>query len=271
MTPSAPPLTCSEHLGGASVSVVIPALNEESTVAQVIAVVQQDDPTEIIVIDSDSQDRTAARAAAAGARVLNWREIHPAIELRPGKGEALWRGLAAARGDYVVFVDADLQNPPPHLVQRLVAPLTDPSVHLVKAAYRRPFGEDPHGGGRVTELTAKPMLRILHPELGHISQPLAGEYALRRSSARACSFIIDFGVEMGIVLDIAARFGPAAIAEANLGVKRHKHRPLQELAHTADSVARVLLDRDSCVSRPPLESLGVDVAVAATATTPSTP
>ncbi|MBV7281573.1 glucosyl-3-phosphoglycerate synthase [Corynebacterium sp. TAE3-ERU30] len=271
MTPSAPPLKCSEHLGGASVSVVIPALNEEATVAQVIAAVEQDDPTEIIVIDSDSEDRTAARAAAAGARVLNWREIHPAIAPHPGKGEALWRGLAAARGDYVVFVDADLQNPPPHLVRRLLAPLADPGIHLVKAAYRRPLGEDPHGGGRVTELTAKPLLRILHPELGHISQPLAGEYALRRPSARACSFIIDFGVEIGIMLDIAARFGPAAIAEADLGVKRHKHRPLQQLAHTADSVARVLLERESCASRPPLESLGVASSDAAAHSMPTTP
>ncbi len=234
---------------------VIPALNEEATVAHVVEAVRQDDPAEIIVIDSDSYDRTAAKAKAAGATVLNWREVLPEIPPHAGKGEALWRGVAAARGEYVVFVDADLRTPPPNIVKRLVAPLADPALHLVKATYRRPLGDDPRGGGRVTELTAKPLLRLLRPELSWLSQPLAGEYALRRSSARACPFVVDFGVEMGLVLDIAERFGATAITEVDLGVKHHKHRPLSELTHTADSIATVLLDRQACTCRPPLDSL----------------
>ncbi|NLA56711.1 MAG: glucosyl-3-phosphoglycerate synthase [Corynebacterium humireducens] len=225
------------------VSVVIPALNEEATVAGVVAAVRADGPHEILVIDADSTDATAREARDAGATVLNWREILPHIPTRPGKGESLWRGVAAATGDVVVFVDADLRQPAPGMVRALSAPFSDPGVHLVKADYRRTFRGEPTGGGRVTELTAKPLLRALFPELGHINQPLAGEYALRRATALELPFTAGYGVEAGLLVDVARRHGPAAVTQVDLGVRRHRNRPLAELGPMADVVARTLLDR----------------------------
>ena len=226
-----------------TVSVVIPALNEEATVADVVAAVLADAPLEVLVIDADSTDHTAREARDAGARVCNWRDILPHIPTRPGKGESLWRGVAAAAGDIVVFVDADLHQPQPGMVRALAAPFADPGVHLVKADYRRTFRGEPTGGGRVTELTAKPLLRALFPELGHINQPLAGEYAIRRATARALPFTAGYGVEAGLLVDVARLHGPASVTQVDLGVRRHRNRPLAELAPMADVVAATLLDR----------------------------
>ncbi len=226
-----------------TVSVVIPALNEEATVAGVVAAVLADDPHEVLVIDADSTDSTAREARAAGATVFNWREILPHIPTRPGKGESLWRGVAAATGDLVVFIDADLRQPGPGMIRALTAPFSDPGVHLVKADYRRTFRGEPTGGGRVTELTAKPLLRALFPDLGHINQPLAGEYALRRITALELPFTAGYGVEAGLLVDVARRHGAAAVTQVDLGVRRHRNRPLNELGPMADVVARTLLDR----------------------------
>lgn len=224
-------------------SVVIPALNEEATVASVVRAVLADAPHEVLVIDADSTDDTAARAAAAGAQVLNWREILPDIPPRPGKGESLWRGVAAVSGDVVVFVDADLQQPAVGMVRALAAPFADPAVHLVKADYQRTINGQLTGGGRVTELTAKPLLRALFPDLAHINQPLAGEYAIRRATALELPFTAGYGVEAGLLVDVAACHGAAAIRQVDLGVRRHRNRPLAELAPMADVVAATLLGK----------------------------
>lgn len=220
---------------------VIPALNEEATVADVVRAVLRDSPDEVLVIDADSTDRTADLAAGAGATVLNWREILPEIPTRPGKGESLWRGVAAATGDVVVFIDADLQQPGGGMVAALVEPLADPAVHLVKADYRRTIDGRPTGGGRVTELTAKPLLRALFPALAHISQPLAGEYAIRRSTALELPFNAGYGVEAGLLVDVADRHGPTSVRQVDLGIRRHRNRPLEELGPMADVVAATLL------------------------------
>lgn len=225
------------------VSVVIPALNEADTVADVVAAALADGPLEVVVIDSDSTDATADVAARAGARVLNWREVLPGVEPVDGKGEALWRGVAAARGEVVVFLDADLAVTHPGMVAALAAPFADRSVHLVKADYRRTFRGEPTGGGRVTELTARPLLRLLFPELSHIRQPLGGEYAIRRSTALELPFVHGYGVESGLLVDVAAAHGASAIAQVDLGERHHRNRPLSELGPMADVIAVTLLQR----------------------------
>lgn len=238
-----------------SVSVVIPALNEERTVAHVVRACLADEPLEVIVIDADSSDETAARAAAAGARVCNWREVRDE-EPQPGKGESLWRGVAAAQGEVVVFIDADLESARPGMVTALSEPFVDPHVQMVKARYARSLNGRPTGGGRVTELSAKPLLRMFFPELAHIDQPLGGEYAIRREAALDLPFVAGYGVEAGLLIDVAKRYGPHAIAEVDLGTRAHRNRPLEELAPMADVVARTILSRAGVVGpvaqRPPL-------------------
>ncbi|MGX1739089.1 glucosyl-3-phosphoglycerate synthase [Corynebacterium flavescens] len=224
------------------VSVVIPALNEEATVAEVVRSCLADDPEEVIVIDADSTDSTARRAQEAGARVINWRDALPDPP-RPGKGESLWRGVAAARGEVIVFIDADLESARPGMVSALARPFSSPDIHMVKARYRRSLDGQPHGGGRVTELTAKPLLRQFFPELAHINQPLGGEYALRASSARQLPFVAGYGVEAGLLIDVGQRHGTSAIAEVDLGLRVHRNRPLVELAPMADVVAATILTR----------------------------
>lgn len=227
------------------VSVVIPALNEAATIAQVVAWAARSNPLEILVIDADSTDATAANARAAGAEVWNWRDILPEVSPQRGKGESLWRGVAQARGDIVVFLDADLQEISPTIVEELAAPFRDPTVHLVRAQYQRLLADGSPGGGRVTELTAKPLLGALFPELSHIQQPLGGEYAIRRASAQEVPFVIDYGVEVGLLLDIAARFGPQAILEIPTSPRQHRNRPLGQLHPMAEMITRTVLHRAS--------------------------
>ncbi|KAA8720963.1 glucosyl-3-phosphoglycerate synthase [Corynebacterium spheniscorum] len=235
------------------VSVIIPALNESDTIAAVIDAIANDNPGEILVIDADSVDRTALIAAQHGATVLNWREIL-AEEPWPGKGESLWRGVAAANGEIIVFIDADLKNPQPGMVKALAQPLLeDSSLHMVRATYRRTFRGQPTGGGRVTELTARPLLKLLYPELSHITQPLGGEYALRRTTATLVPFVAGYGVEVGLLLDIAQRFGPESIVEVDLGVRSHRNKTLAELAPMAEIVARTILSRTLSNQNPPPE------------------
>lgn len=242
-----------------SISVVIPALNEAPTVAGVVEAALADNPDEVIVIDADSTDTTAVNARRAGATVYNWREILPAVPTRPGKGESLWRGVEAARGEIVVFVDADLTSLRPGMVRALAAPFVDPDIHLVKADYLRSFGDQPTGGGRVTELTAKPLLRLLFPELAHICQPLGGEYAIRRTTARALPFVAGYGVEAGLLIDVATTHGVRSIGQVDLGRRCHDHQPLSALAGMAEVVAATILQRSGrdvpINQRDPLDSL----------------
>jgi glucosyl-3-phosphoglycerate synthase len=242
---------------GRTISVVLPALDEEETIESVIDSIS---PLvrdrgglvdELIVLDSGSTDETEIRAIAAGARVVSREQALPEVPTRPGKGEALWRSLAATSGDIVVFVDSDLINPHPMFVPWLVGPLlTGDGIHLVKSFYRRPLkvsdssgGAGATGGGRVTELVARPLLAALRPELGCVLQPLGGEYAATRELLTSLPFAPGYGVEIGLLVDTFDRLGLDAIAQVNLGVRAHRNRPLAELGVMSRQVIATLLSR----------------------------
>ncbi|MEB3981230.1 glucosyl-3-phosphoglycerate synthase [Mycobacterium sp. 663a-19] len=235
---------------GRTISVVLPALNEEDTIESVIDSITPlvDGPDglvdELIVLDSGSTDDTEIRAIAAGARVVSREQALPEVPARPGKGEALWRSLAATSGDIVVFVDSDLIDPHPMFVPWLVGPLlTGDGIHLVKSFYRRPLNAGATGGGRVTELVARPLLAALRPELGCILQPLGGEYAASRELLTSLPFAPGYGVEIGLLVDTFDRLGLDAIAQVNLGVRAHRNRPLSELGAMSRQVIATLFAR----------------------------
>jgi glucosyl-3-phosphoglycerate synthase len=236
---------------GRTISVVLPALNEEGTIESVIDSIS---PMvaglvdELIVLDSGSTDDTEIRAIAAGARVVSREQALPDITPLPGKGEVLWRSLAATSGDIVVFIDSDLIDPHPMFVPWLVGPLlTGDGIHLVKSFYRRPLtgqgAEAATGGGRVTELVARPLIAALRPELGCVLQPLGGEYAATRELLMSLPFAPGYGVEIGLLVDTYDRLGLDAIAQVNLGVRAHRNRPLAELGPMSRQVVATLLSR----------------------------
>lgn len=237
--------------GSRTVSVVLPALNEEATVGDVIASVRPLVGTlvdELVVVDSGSTDRTVEVATAAGARVVRRTDVLTELEPLPGKGEVLWRSLAATTGDLLVFLDSDLIDPDPAFVPTLLGPmLLQPDVHLVKGFYRRPLStEDDQvgaGGGRVTELMARPLLSALRPELSGVIQPLSGEYAGSRALLEAVPFAAGYGVEIGLLLDAHAIVGLDGIAQVNLGVRRHRNQPLAALGLMARQILGTALAR----------------------------
>jgi glucosyl-3-phosphoglycerate synthase len=234
---------------GASVSVVLPALNEQDTVGPIVAAIVAGlaGPglvDEVVVVDSGSTDRTAAVARAAGARIVHREDVLRSIPTRPGKGEVLWRSLAATDGDLVCFVDADLENFSPAVVRGVLGPLlADPGVHLVKAAYERPLADGttvhPAGGGRVTELVARPLLNLYWPELAGIVQPLGGEYAGRRELLESLPFPCGYGVEFGLLVDTYEAHGLDALAQVDAGVRQHRHQDEQALGRMAAEILQV--------------------------------
>ncbi|HTY71442.1 MAG TPA: glucosyl-3-phosphoglycerate synthase [Actinomycetes bacterium] len=254
--------------GTTRVSVVLPALDEESTVGDIVArirreLVEVSHPLvdEIVVMDSGSRDATATVAARAGARVVERADVLPEFPVLPGKGEVLWRSLAATDGDVVVFVDADLEDFSASVVTGLLGPvLTDRSICLVKGAFDRPWrvGDDvrPTGGGRVTELVARPLLNLCWPELAGVAQPLVGEYAARRGLLEQLAFPTGYGVELAILVDTLALAGLDAIAQVDLGVRLHAHQDDAALGRMAAEIWQTALRR-----------LGADAAIRGAALT----
>jgi glucosyl-3-phosphoglycerate synthase len=230
---------------GQSVSVVLPALNEEETVGDIVAVIRHDLVQqvplvdEVVVVDSGSTDRTSEVAAAAGATVVHRDAILPRLPAVPGKGEVLWRSLLATTGDVVCFVDADLREFSSDFVTGIVGPLlTDPDVDLVKAMYDRPLGDAAGQGGRVTELMARPLLNMHWPRLAGFVQPLGGEYAARRSRLERLPFPVGYGVELGMLVDALHLVGLDALAQVDVGVRRHRHQDGQALGRMAAAIYR---------------------------------
>ncbi|MFK0116602.1 glucosyl-3-phosphoglycerate synthase [Streptomyces sp. NPDC090994] len=230
---------------GQTVSVVLPALNEEETVGDIVAAIRHDLMCqvplvdEIVVVDSGSTDATAKVAAAAGARVAHRDEILPRVAPVPGKGEVLWRSLLVTGGDIVAFVDADLREFSSDFVTGIVGPLlTDPDVHLVKAMYDRPLGSAAGQGGRVTELMARPLLNMHWPQLAGFVQPLGGEYAARRSLLERLPFPVGYGVELGMLVDALHLVGLDALAQVDVGVRKHRHQDGQALGRMSAAIYR---------------------------------
>jgi glucosyl-3-phosphoglycerate synthase len=234
---------------------VLPALDEEATVGGVVAAVRPLLGTlvdELVVVDSGSTDATAARAAAAGARVVPRDAVLPEVPVRAGKGEVLWRSLAATSGDLVVFLDSDLVDLGPDFVTHLLGPLlTVEHVALVKGCYARPLRISENdaaltGGGRVTELTARPLLNALWPELAGFVQPLGGEYAGRREVLEQVPFVSGYGVEVGLLIDLLDLAGLGALAQVDLGVRRHSSQSEEALGAMAGQVVSAVLARAEC-------------------------
>ncbi|MGW0198477.1 glucosyl-3-phosphoglycerate synthase [Nonomuraea sp. NPDC003201] len=234
--------------GSTTVSVILPARDEERTVGDIVRVIRRDLVErvplvdEILVVDSNSIDATAERAREAGARVVAQNDVLSHLPPLTGKGEALWKGLAASRGDIVVFVDADLLNFGAHFVSGLVGPLlVDSDISFVKATYERPFtGEDGvvrrAAGGRVTELVARPLINMFWPELAGFAQPLGGEYAARREVLEQVPFVTEYGVEFGLLVDLLQLVGLDGMAQVDLGSRTHTHQSMSALGRMAGQI-----------------------------------
>jgi glucosyl-3-phosphoglycerate synthase len=233
--------------GATTVSVVLPAREVAATIGPILAqlVPLRDDAgllDELLVIDAASADGTAAIAAHAGATVVQESGILAEHGPARGKGDALWRAVHATRGEVVAFVDADSADFDARgAVLGLLGPLlTDEAVAFVKGAYRRPLtvGAEtvPEGGGRVTELLARPLLNLHVPQLAGIVQPLAGEAAARRELLEALPFPVGYGVEIANLIDALRHAGLDALAQVDLGTRRNAHQPLHALSAMAYAV-----------------------------------
>lgn len=229
--------------GGQTISLCIPAKDEESTVGMLVRSVVRDLVErvplldEVLVVDDRSTDGTAAVAAECGARVVCVDEVLGHLDRRTGKGEALWKSVAASVGDLVLWVDADIRRFDTSFVTGLCGPLlTDPDIDFVKGWYTRE-------GGRVTELVARPALTLLFPHLTAFAQPLAGEYGGRRTLLEQLPFVGGYGVDIALLIDVADRVGIERMAEVDLGVRAHRNRPLDELSPMALAVLRTVLHR----------------------------
>src|SRR6516165_12696285 len=200
-----------------STTLVLPGRNVAGTIGTILDVVaglrqRTGLPDQVIVVDADSPDGTADIARAHGAEVYSENELVPTYGPAQGKGDAMWRSLSVARGDIIMFADADTTDFRDHYVYGTLGPLlADPAIQFCKAAYRRPFTQEEKsladGGGRVTELMAKPLLNLFYPELAGFVQPLAGEFAARRELFNKVPFFTGYGVEIGMMIDVFAEVG----------------------------------------------------------------
>ncbi|MGH9138752.1 MAG: glucosyl-3-phosphoglycerate synthase [Acidimicrobiales bacterium] len=261
--------------GASTVSVCLPARDEARTVGAIVQSIRQHLVAAglvdvVVVIDDHSTDGTADVAADAGARVVTAADVLPEYGEGHGKGEALWKSLHETDTDLVAWCDADIVDFGPQFVVGLLGPLlTRPDVGFVKGFYDRPGGDvSMDRGGRVTELVARPVLSLLFPHLTGVVQPLSGEYAGRRSVLERLPFVEGYGVDIALLIDVTARFGLDVLAQVDLGERRHRNRPLDDLSPQATAILQTTLRRAGwrlsrlpvVLRRPGLEPLTVDVA-----------
>lgn len=242
-----------------SATLIFPARNVAGTIGTILSVVEDlrsrtGLPDQVIVVDADSEDGTAGVARAHGAEVYSENELMRGYGPAQGKGDAMWRALSVARGDIVMFADADTTDFAEHFVYGTLGPLlADPQLQFVKAAYRRPFtqGEEkiPDGGGRVTELMAKPLINLFYPELTGFVQPLAGEFAARREVLAKVPFFTGYGVEIGMLIDVFEQVGLAAMAQVDLGTRQNRHQSLASLTRMSSVVLRTVAARENLTRR----------------------
>jgi glycosyltransferase involved in cell wall biosynthesis len=237
-----------------SVSACIPALNEAATIGPIIETIRDELMDrcalvdELVVMDSRSTDATARIAEDAGAMVVQDDEVVPSLEPAAGKGEAMWKSLFVLKGDLIVWLDADIENFHPRFVYGTLGPLlTDPTISYAKAFYDRPLriGDQirPSEGGRVTEIMARPLLNMFWPELAGVIQPLSGEYAGRRGLLEQLPFFTGYGVEIGMMIDVADRFGVDVIAQVDLERRDHRNRSVHELTRMASAILQTAMTR----------------------------
>ncbi|HSG42679.1 MAG TPA: glucosyl-3-phosphoglycerate synthase [Anaerolineales bacterium] len=237
---------------GSTISLALPALNEEETVGKVITTIQKNLMKEvplideIVLMDSNSTDRTRQIAKELGVEVHIHQHTLPEMGSRPGKGEALWKSLLVTKGDIIAWIDTDIVNIHPRFVYGIIGPLLlNSNIQLVKGFYRRPLkvGDKVQagGGGRVTELTARPLLNLFYPELSGVVQPLSGEYAGRREALERSTFFSGYGVETGLVIDIFEQFGLSAIAQVDLLQRIHHNQELEALGKMSFAIIQAVL------------------------------
>jgi glucosyl-3-phosphoglycerate synthase len=240
------------ELKSEAITVVLPAREVADTIGQIVERLRTLDPLidQILVVDASSRDGTAEVAAAAGAEVHQESELVRELGQALGKGDAMWRALAVARGEIVVYLDSDTSDFSAHFATGMLGPLLcEPDVEFVKGFFRRPYRradgtELPADGGRVTELAARPLLSAFYPELAGFVQPLAGEVAARRSLLDRIPFATGYAVETAMLLDARdALGGTDRMAQVDLDVRLNRHQPLRQLGPMSYAVLRVILER----------------------------
>ncbi len=247
-------LTHIKEKQGLTVSLVLPTLNEEETIGPIVRKAMRDMVgripllDEILVIDSASTDRTREIAEAEGARVIQHPDVLSRYGSFRGKGEALWKSLFETTGDIVVWADTDVRNWHPRMVYGTLGPLLhEPRLQYVKGYYQRPIVEAgvlrEGGGGRVTELVARPLINLFYPELSGFIQPLAGEYAGRRSILEQLPFFTGYAVEIGHLIDIADRVGLEGLGQVDLDRRVHRNQGLEGLSRMSFVILQAVMKR----------------------------
>ncbi len=239
---------------GLTISLVLPTLNEEETIGPIVARAMREMMgrvpllDEVLVIDSASTDRTREIAEAEGARVVSHRDVLDRYGSFRGKGEALWKSLYATSGDLIVWADTDVRNWHPRMVYGTLGPLlTEPRLQYVKGYYQRPIVEGgvlkEGGGGRVTELVARPLINLFYPELSGFIQPLSGEYAGRRSLLETMPFFTGYAVEIGHLIDAAERVGLEGLGQVDLERRIHRNQELEGLSRMSFVILQAVMKR----------------------------